>query len=222
MKPNRKWPGSPASNTLPHGRPLSQGPGDSHQQADEAETKERRYRIEVLSAPSGDDRAVTSRLARLVNETYRRTERNLLPDDFDRTTPAQVSKLIRENCIAVAWEGQRIVGCVHSNPLGPDTAAFDMLATALDHPERDVERALVNFTERHIRSSGRTAAQTQLLVPRFRPDPAKTRLAAWYDELGYARSRREAVEDIYPDVAAALMNASDVVTYRKYLVPSTQ
>lgn len=125
-----------------------------------------------------------------------------MADGVDRTTSVQVAELVRENRIAVAQEEHHIIGCVHVYPVDADTSAFDMLAAALDQPEHDVERALVQFAEQHIRVTGRTTAQTQILVPRFRPDLIKDRLAAWHVGLGHTESRRDPVEDAYPDLVS--------------------
>ena len=176
--------------------------------------------VAVEPAEAAGDASTVEAIATLVNRVYEQAEGGLWADGAERTTPSEIAALVADGQIATARLGDRVVGAVRLQALDADVAEFGMLAA---HPEWrgiGVGRELVAFAEARAATSGRTAMQLEVLVPRHWTHPSKEFLRAWYDRLGYRIERVTHLEELYPDLAPLLATECDLVVYRKPLAPA--
>jgi GNAT superfamily N-acetyltransferase len=144
----------------------------------------------------------------IVNAAYDAGEVGIWVDGWKRIGLESVEALIARGEIAVARNGDEVIGSVRVLRLDERTAELGMLSVAPGALGTGTGRALLTFAEQVY---GTEFMQLELLVPRGAPHPDKVRLHAWYSRLGYREiSRRNFGE-------ALLAGPADLVTYRKSL-----
>jgi GNAT superfamily N-acetyltransferase len=173
--------------------------------------------IEQLQAAASEDAALLERLAVLVNDVYAVAEHGLWADGAYRTTPEQLAELTRSGELAVARVDGEIVGCIRVHRLDERTGEFGMLVAAPEHRGAGIGRELVRYAERTSRDDGMRTMQLELLAPREWAHPAKERLAAWYDRLGYRLASTGTFAAAYPHMAPLLVTPCDLLVLRKEL-----
>ncbi len=173
--------------------------------------------IRLLSPAAASARAVVSAVAVLVNDVYAVAEEGLWEPDTSRTTAAEVETLIRAGEIAVAVDGERIVGCVRLQLLGDGVGEFGMLAVDPSRRGKGLGGALVRFAEQWCCDNGRESMQLELLVPRRWTHPMKAFLVGWYGRIGYEVVRVGKIEESYPELADRLATPCDFLICHKDL-----
>ena len=173
--------------------------------------------IDWLVPASADDAEMIAALTDLINRVYAVAEDGLWADGAARTSPGEMTDLVRAGEFAVARAGDRIAGCVRIQFLDADAGEFGMLAVDPDDRGTGLGRELVRFAEGAVQASGRDTMQLELLVPRDWTHPSKQFLATWYTRIGYRPVRIGAIEESYPHLAPLLATACDFVIYRKGL-----
>lgn len=172
-------------------------------------------RTGLLPPAAAADAAVVSALADLVNDVYAVAEKGLWADGAARTCAADIADFTRAGEIAVAAQGEGLLGCVRIQQLDDNVSEFGMLAVAPSHRGTGLGRDLVQFAERHGRDLGCRTMQLELLVPRDWKHPSKEFLARWYARLGYAAAGTGSTRELYPDLSPLLATACEFVIYRK-------
>jgi len=176
--------------------------------------------IELLPATAADDSAMVSQLTDLINDVYKVAEDGLWIDGAARTSVVEMTELVRAGQFAVAKADGQVVGCVRIQLLDDRTGEFGMLAVEPGRRGTGLGRDLVRFAEHAVSQANRDAVQLELLVPREWTHPSKEFLAAWYTRIGYALTRKGAIEEFYPHLAPLVATACDFVIYRKSLRPA--
>jgi GNAT superfamily N-acetyltransferase len=175
----------------------------------------RAFRTELLSPAVAMDSVVVSMLAGLVNEVYAVAEEGLWTDGAARTSAVEIADFTRSGEIAVAAQGERLLGCVRIRKLDDDVSEFGMLAVAPGHRRTGIGRELVRFAERKGRDMGCATMQLELLVPREWKHPSKEFLAGWYDRIGYTAVSRGSIDEFYPNLSPLLATPCDFIIYSK-------
>jgi GNAT superfamily N-acetyltransferase len=175
-------------------------------------------RVSKLDPAAADDPSLVARIAGLVNAAYAAGEAGLWLPGWKRTTEAEVHSLVADGGMLIATAADRVVGCAHMHDLDAATADLGFISTALDHWGGGTGGALVAFAEDLARDRGVRAMQLELLVPRDGRHPAKERLRAWYERLGYAVVRRAPFDEISRQTSH-LAAPCEFLVFRKPLAP---
>jgi GNAT superfamily N-acetyltransferase len=159
-------------------------------------------------------KGVEPELARIVNAAYDSGEVGIWHPGWQRVSADQMHELVAAGEIAVAWQGDRPVGCVRVQRLDEHAAMFGMLSVDPAAHGTGLGRALIAFAERAYDVD---EMELELLIPRGAPHPSKARLHDWYTRLGYRQIGRRDFDE--PD----LVGPADLIVYRKNLraVPAT-
>lgn len=175
------------------------------------------FRVGVEPPESAADAAVAAALADLVNRVYDEAEAGLWRPGAERTTPAEIARLITAGEIVTARSGERIVGSVRLHSLGPGTAEFGMLAADPERRGLGIGRDLVEFVEALAAERGARTMQLELLVPTTWTHPSKEFLRAWYERIGYRVVRTGHLAELYPDLAPLLATECELLVFHKPL-----
>lgn len=154
---------------------------------------------------------MSDELAELVNRAYALSEADLWREGKLRTSAAEMRERIANGEIAVATDGDRLLGCVRVQELESGTAELGLLAVDLDQQGNGVGGALVDFAERHARERGAAAMRLQVLVPSDRSHAGKRQLERWYERRGYRAIDRRRFDD------PLLTRPCDFVIYERSL-----
>jgi N-acetylglutamate synthase-like GNAT family acetyltransferase len=151
-------------------------------------------------------------IVRIVNAAYLRGEAGIWQPEWRRTKAEWIEQDVAAGEIAVARDGDTVLGCIRVYRLRDDTAEFGMLAVAPDGWGGGVGRALVEFAEQRFDVDW---MELELLIPHA-PQAHKRRLHEWYSRRGYREvGRRPFPLEYQGDMLAG---PADLVTYRKRLV----
>jgi GNAT superfamily N-acetyltransferase len=170
--------------------------------------------IEVLTAGAT---ALAGEIATLVNKVYADGEAGMWLDGEQRTTPEEVTDLIRAGEVAVARRDGRLIGVVRVQQLDNSTGEFGMLAGDAQLRGVGIGRRLVAFAEDWMRDRALTVSQVELLVPRTWAHPVKEFLRAWYLRLGYQLTRTDVLDKDYPHLVPYLATPCDYLVFHKAL-----
>lgn len=133
----------------------------------------------------------------------------------------EVAQLIGAGQIAIATQGERIVGGVRIHDVARDVSEFGLLVAAPYQRNSGVGRSLIEFAERRSRGRGLRAIQLELLVPQGWSHPSKEFLKAWYGRRGYRITRTKNFVDAYPQLAPLLAAPCDLEIHEKPLDDTT-
>jgi predicted N-acetyltransferase YhbS len=147
-------------------------------------------------------------VARIINAAYEVGEEGIWEASWTRTSSEDVARLIAAGEIAVARDGDTVVGSVRIRRLDEETAELGMLSVDPGAFGTGAGRALLAFAEQH---HGTPFMQLELLVPRGAPHPRKVRLHEWYSRLGYEWIAQRAFDE------PLLAGPVDMRVYRKSL-----
>jgi ribosomal protein S18 acetylase RimI-like enzyme len=172
--------------------------------------------VKLLAPGKADDAAVED-VTRVINAAYAIGEAGLWRDGWTRTTPEEVSGLIRDRELLAATVDGRIVGCARVALFDDGAADLGLVSAAPGLQGSGVGRALVSRAEEDMRSRGVTTMQLELLVPCEGTHPFKERLRAWYERLGYRVQRTAPFEEVASHPAADLARPCEFLIYRKAL-----
>lgn len=166
-----------------------------------------------------DDNEVVSKLTNLVNAVYSEAEADIFKPGYQRTTPDEVSSLIRKGQLAVAYLADTLepVGCVSIKRLSPEKGQFGMLALDSVYRGSGLGRSIALFTEDYCRQNGCRIMQLELLVPTTSKHAFKERMQAWYLRLGYKIVKLESFEKDYPALAPLLVGPTEYRVFEKAL-----
>lgn len=176
--------------------------------------------VQLLPANASSDTALVAELTDLINRVYAAAEEGLWVDGAARTTPEEVSALIRAGEIAVARLAGRLVGSVRVQRLESGAGEFGMLVTEPGHRGAGIGLRLVRFAEQLSMDRGVSTMQLELLVPRTWIHPTKQFLNDWYTRIGYRIVRVGTIEETYPNLAPLLATRCDFRIYHRDLNPS--
>jgi GNAT superfamily N-acetyltransferase len=157
---------------------------------------------------------VEDELARIINAAYDEGEHDMWEPGWQRVTVDRVRELVAAGEIAVAWDGDRPIGCVRVFRLPDDAALFGMLSVDPVAHGTGMGKALIAFAETAFDVG---EMELELLIPRGAPNPNKVRLHEWYSRLGYRQIGRRDFDE------PGLARPADLWVYRKNLraVPAT-
>jgi GNAT superfamily N-acetyltransferase len=173
--------------------------------------------ITLLDRCAALDVVLLEGLRDVVNQAFAQGEAGLWQDGFQRTSTTAIGAIAAAGELAVARDGDRLLGCVRVAPIDDTTAELGLLSVADDLRSSGVGSALVSFAEQLSRERGFATMRLQLLVPRASTHPFKQRLDAWYRRLGYSVLRREAFAARHPQPAHLLVTPCDFVIYERPL-----
>jgi GNAT superfamily N-acetyltransferase len=176
-----------------------------------------RAEVERLSPDAADDAAMMSELAAIVNEAYAVAEAGVWVEGAQRATPDQLADTVRDGDLLVASRGGRVIGCARVRAIESATAELGLLATAPDQWGNGIGRELVRAAEDLARARGARTMELRLLDPTDPAHPAKGRLRAWYEGLGYRFARAAPVKEISSQAAAGLATQCEFLIFRKPL-----
>lgn len=157
---------------------------------------------------------IEEELARIINAAYDEGEGGIWELGWQRVTVDRVRGLVADGELAVAWDGDTVVGCVRIVRLDPHAALFGMLSIDPAAQGSGMGRELIAFAEAAYDVD---EMELELLIPRGAPHPRKVRLHDWYTRLGYRQIGRRDFDD------PGLLRPADLMIYRKSLraVPAT-
>ncbi len=174
-------------------------------------------RVEAaMQALAADDELVTT-LTGIVNEAYATTEGNLWAKRIQRISRQAFAETAAAGEVAVAWSGDRAVGCIRVRDLGEGVFEFGVLAVSPDRRGEGIGNALVRFAEDLARSRGASTMELKLLEPVEGSHGFKVVLADWYRRLGYRVVSEHSAEDGWPEAADELAVPCKFVVYQKPL-----
>lgn len=168
------------------------------------------------SAAAGDERLVAE-LTDLVNDAFATSEAGMWVAGATRTTTAGMAEMVRGGQLVVAFDGERVAGCVRARPLGDGVGGLGMLAVRPEHRRSGIGDTLHLAGERVLRADGHAAAQVEVLVPRDATSTRKEFLLDWCVRHGYRVDRVGSLEEMYPELAPLLAVECDLVIHRKPL-----
>lgn len=173
--------------------------------------------IQMLLYPASITAVEIEHIVNVINCVYNTSEGALWKQRVVRTTVDEVVDLIRAGELAVARSSGRIVGCVRIRRIDQTTGEFGMLAVDNDYQGTGVGRALVRFAEQKCKIEHLRCMQLELLEPQEGSHPAKVILKNWYTRIGYRPIRTEAVDALFPELAALLAVPCKFVIFEKEL-----
>jgi ribosomal protein S18 acetylase RimI-like enzyme len=173
--------------------------------------------VRRLAPRDADDETLLERLAFVINRAYGVGEAGMWRDDTPRTSTREVSQLVRAGELLIARDGAEIVGCARTHLLDGGTADLGFVSAVPERQGTGIGRDLLNFAEADMRARGVGTMQLELLVPRDWTHPAKQRLRAWYERLGYEVVRTAPFEEIATHAASDLATPCEFLVFRKPL-----
>jgi ribosomal protein S18 acetylase RimI-like enzyme len=174
-------------------------------------------RVGTEPPEAASDADLAAAIADLVNRVYDEAEAGLWRPGAERTTPAEIARLIAAGEIVTARSGERVVGSVRLQSLDPDTAEFGMLAADPERRGLGIGRDLVAHVEALATERGARTMQLELLVPTSWAHPSKEFLRDWYERIGYRVVRTGHLAELYPDLAPLLATECDLLVFHKRL-----
>jgi len=141
-----------------------------------------------------------SEIARIINAAFE-VEREFRQGE--RTSPAEIAKLLERDAFFVAEEGGRLIGAVHTSVDGA-TGYFGMLSVDPALQRAGVGRALLAASEEHCRKAG--CAKMTMSTGEDR-----TELIPYYERVGYR------VTSIEPSTSRAFKRPIRIVHMAKDL-----
>lgn len=175
------------------------------------------FRVGVEPPEAATDADLAATIADLVNRVYDEAEAGLWRPGAERTTPAEVARLIAAGEIVTARSGERVVGSVRLQSLDPETAEFGMLAADPELRGLGIGRELVAHVEVLATERGARTMQLELLAPTAWTHPSKEFLRTWYERIGYRVVRAGHLAELYPDLAPLLATECDLLVFHKPL-----
>ncbi|MFC6018282.1 GNAT family N-acetyltransferase [Plantactinospora solaniradicis] len=173
--------------------------------------------VSIARPAEADDGEFVAEVVDLINQVYAGAEQGLWLDGTDRTSPDEVTSLIRTGQLAVARMGRRLVGTIRVQRLASGQGGFGMLVASPHERGVGIGRELVAFAERWARERQLDRMQLELLVPQTWTHPAKEFLRDWYTRIGYRETRRTRLDEAYPALQPHLATPCDFVIYHKSL-----
>jgi GNAT superfamily N-acetyltransferase len=173
--------------------------------------------VSIARPAEADDGGFVAEVVDLINRAYAGAEQGLWQDGTDRTSPAEVTSLIRTGQLVVARMDGRLVGTVRVQRLAGGEGEFGMLVASPHERGVGIGRELVAFAERWARERQLVRMQLELLVPQTWTHPVKEFLRGWYTRIGYREIRRARLDEAYPALWPYLATPCDFVIYHKSL-----
>ena len=156
-------------------------------------------------------------LVRVINAAYAVGEAGLWLEGTSRVRPDEIAEAIRGGGMLAATLDDRLAGCASVRPLDRLTADLGLISTAPDAWGRGVGGKLVQTAEELMQARGVTTVQLEVLVPKDGVHPAKARLRAWYERLGYRVVRTAPFEQVAAHLASDLATPCGFLIFRKQL-----
>lgn len=163
------------------------------------------------------EEALATEIAQVINDAYAISEGDMWLDGVTRTTPDEVSELIRHGQMLAATAGGRVVGCASVQPLDDALTEVHFVSATPDYWGSGVGRALMAYAEELARSGGTRTLQLKLLVPTETTHPLKDRLGDWYKRLGFEVVGSMTVEQVSKQAVAEMAMPCEFLVFHKPL-----
>ena len=156
------------------------------------------------------------RIVAIINEAYRWSEAEQWTDEKTRTEHAEVSLLLTNQKMLLAYTDNTLAGVVKIEEIAPGIGGLGMLATDPDGLKKGVGRALVAEAEAWGRSMGFAEMEIEI-VRAESPNAHKILLHEWYTRLGYIEQETYPIAERIPEIAALQRLTCVSTVYRKPL-----
>ncbi len=156
------------------------------------------------------------RIVAIINEAYRWSEAEQWTEEKTRTEHAEVSLLLTNQKMLLAYADNTLAGVVKIEEIAPGIGGFGMLATDPDGLKKGVGRALVAEAEAWGRAM-RFAEMEIEIVRAESPNAHKILLHEWYTRLGYIEQETYPIAERIPEIAALQRLTCVSTVYRKPL-----
>jgi GNAT superfamily N-acetyltransferase len=175
--------------------------------------------IEVVSASTANlTEKDYQRLFKIVTDAYAKTEEEVWGKNYVRIPYEEYIQLLKDGKeMILAYLDDELVGSVryYERELGIYT--FSLLSADFDKMGQGIGRALVQEVERRAKAAGAKYIQIEILRARAEDTYFKTRLADWYQRIGYQYTHSEDFAKLRPEKAKKLVQPSDFDYYQKSL-----
>ena len=168
--------------------------------------------------PTDLEAGTFERLSNLINDAYDDAESGIWKRRVNRTTPAEVERLLRARALILAEIDGVIVGCVNVDLASDGIGVFRMLSADLHCRGMGIGSALVDRAERWARDMGCRAMRLELLTPRHWAHPSKEFLKQWYSRICYVPQASAPLERLHPELVPELATECDFTVWQKSLV----
>lgn len=175
--------------------------------------------IEVKSALEVNlKEADFQRLFRIVRDAYAKTEEEVWGKNYVRIPYEDYVQLLKEGEeMLLAYQGKSLVGSVRYYERTPNVYSFSLLSADFDKMGQGIGRALVAEVEKRAEQAGAKRIEIEILRARAIDTYFKTRLADWYQRIGYAYTHSEDFAKLRPEKGKRLVQPSDFDYYEKEL-----
>ena len=158
------------------------------------------------------------RLSSLINHVYDDAESGMWQVSNSRTSPEEVTSLIKKQNLIVAFFDNAIVGSVAIKIMNDKrTGEFGMLVAEKSYRGLGIGSALVKAAENWAISKGFKRMRLELLTPRYWEHPSKVFLKEWYSRIGYVPDKTEPFEKMHPEKIHDLATECDFTVWYKSL-----
>lgn len=175
--------------------------------------------IVIASPGQADDTAFVEEVAALVNQVYAEGEKGIWVEGTTRTDAAEIAAMIRAGGLAVARDGDLLLGVARVQLLPTGEGEFGMLAAQPAHQGTGLGRRLVDFAESWARERGVRIMQLEVLFPNEWEHPMKVFLRDWYVRRGYRVVCKGDFALDYPALAPRLATPCDYLIFNRELAP---
>lgn len=157
-------------------------------------------------------------LFEVLTEAYAKTEEEIWGKNYVRIPYEDYLRLLKDGKeILVAYQGEELVGSVRYYERAPGVFSFSLLSAAFDKMGQGIGRALVKAVEQHAHAANASRIQIEILRAKAVNTPFKSRLADWYQRIGYLYTHSEDFAQLIPEKGKQLMQPSDFDYYEKLL-----
>ena len=160
-------------------------------------------------------------LTNLINSVYSISENGLWVSEDEgfpgRTSVHEIEDFWRAGQLAIAWQENQIVGCVHLTLIDARRAEFGMLVTHPEFRRQGLGASLIDYAEKWALNRGREIMQLELLTPKNWTHPVKRMLHDWYQRIGYQPAKSMSLSDTFPHLAPFLATPCNFTSYEKKL-----
>ena len=156
-------------------------------------------------------------LINMINEVYRASEDDIWIDEHQRITLERLLEIIELGELLLAFQNDKIYGCIHLEPITKSVYKFKMLAANPMFKGKGIGSILVKYAEQQALSYGAATMQLELLVPTEFTHPDKVFLHDWYTKIGYELKEEHGVDYVHEGISQYLKVGCIAKVYQKNL-----